>query len=75
MPGPGLEEARHTKGHPWGGPSAELRYVDLACLVVVVPVCIGAVAQGDEGGNENGKGKDGNFSREIHGVSPYWVKG
>ena len=51
----------------------ELR--DLVCLVVVVPVCIGAVAQGDEGRNENGKSKKGNFGREIHDESPYSVKG
>ena len=40
-----------------------------------MPVCIGAVAQGDEGRNENGKSENSNFSREIHGESPYWVKG
>ena len=51
----------------------ELR--DLVCLVVVVPVCIGAVAQADEGRNENSEGENGNFSGEIHGKSPYWVRG
>ena len=49
--------------------------VDLVGLVVAVPVCIGAVAQSDEGRNENGKSKKGNFSREIHDESPYSVKG
>ena len=50
----------------------ELR--DLVCLVVVVPVCVGAVAQADEGRNENGEGENSNFSGEIHGESPYWVR-
>ena len=53
----------------------KVQYVDLACLVVVVPVCIGAVAQADEGRNENGEGENGNFSGEIHGDSPYSVRG
>ena len=52
----------------------ELRHVDLACLVVVVPVCIGAVTQGDEGRNKNGESENGGFSGEIHGESPYWVR-
>ena len=39
-----------------------------------MPVCIGAVAQGDEGRNENGEGENGGFSGEIHGESPYWVR-
>ena len=41
----------------------------------MVPVCIGTVAQADEGRNENGEGENGNFSGEIHGESPYWVRG
>ena len=49
--------------------------MDLVCLVLVVPVRIGAVAQSDEGRNENGEGENGNFSGEIHGESPYWVRG
>ena len=48
---------------------------DLVCLVVLVPVCIGAVTQTDERRNENGESKNGNFSGEIHGESPYWVRG
>jgi hypothetical protein len=53
----------------------KLRHVDLVSLVIVVPVCIGTVAQTDEGRNENGEGKNGNFSGEIHGESPYSVRG
>ena len=47
---------------------------DLVCLVVLVPVCIGAVTQTDERRNENGESKNGNFSGEIHGESPYSVR-
>ena len=43
--------------------------------MVVVPVSIGAVTQADEGRNENGEGENSNFSDEIHGESPYWVRG
>ena len=42
--------------------------------MVVVPVSIGAVAQTDEGRNENGESKNGNFSGEIHGESPFSVR-
>ena len=40
-----------------------------------MPVCVGAVAQADERRNENDKSKNGNFSSEIHGESPYSVNG